>query len=73
MMELAGVTCTGEMRGTGGFHDVVMIFFAWRRWSFVFRLQSVVELTHPPMGLEPATYTSEAVVAQYLHGIASVY
>jgi hypothetical protein len=33
----------------------------------VFRLPSVVELTHSLMGLEPATNTSEALVAQYLH------
>jgi hypothetical protein len=27
------MTCTADLRSTGGFHDVAMVIFAWIRWS----------------------------------------
>jgi hypothetical protein len=40
------MTCTVDLRGTGGFHDVVMVIFA------LIQSQSVVELTHSTHGTQ---------------------
>jgi hypothetical protein len=60
------MTCTGDLRGIGGFQEVVMANLP-RSGGLQVTVSTVTELTHPPMGLEPMTYTSEALVAQYLH------
>ncbi len=51
------MTCNGDLRGIGGFRDVVMV-----------NLLGYGGFQVTVMGFEPATYTSEALVDQYLHG-----
>jgi hypothetical protein len=61
------MTCTGDLPGTGGFHESVMANLL-RPVGRNVTVSTVIEFTHPPMELEPATYTSNALLAQYLHG-----
>jgi hypothetical protein len=58
------MTCSnGDLRGIGGFQDVVMVNLFGSGG-----LQVTVSSKIDPMGLEPAAYISEGLVSQYLHG-----
>jgi hypothetical protein len=52
------MNCHGDLRGTGGFQDVVKANLLGSGWLQV-TVRSRMD-PFPPMGLEPATYTSEA-------------
>jgi hypothetical protein len=59
------MTCNGDLRGIGGFQDVVtanLIGSGGLQVTVSCRIDPF-----PPIGLEPATY-AEALAAQYLHG-----
>ncbi len=53
------MTFTGDLRGTGGFHEIVMVILPG---SVGFQVTVSSRIEPSAMGLEPTTYTSEAVV-----------
>ncbi len=60
------MSCNGDLHGIGGLNGVVMENLLGSSGVQVTVSSRIDPLS--PIGLEPATYTSEALVAQYLHG-----